>query len=92
MGAAVSQGITVSSRASNQLPFWMLRAPEAAAPVCGVAAAIWYHLSLFLDDAELGEAYATVSTASALNGLVGGPIAALFLSFDGLLRLSGWQW
>ena len=53
---------------------------------------MWWHLSTFYDSTELGVAYATVTTASALNGLVGGPLAALFLSFNGLGGLHGWQW
>lgn len=53
---------------------------------------MWYHMSLFLNDQELGVAYATVSTATAVNGVVGGPIAAALLSMDGFLRLHGWQW
>ena len=57
-----------------------------------VPAGMWYHLSTFLDDAELGVAYATVTTASALSAFVGGPAAALLLSMNGFAGLTGWQW
>ena len=57
-----------------------------------VPAGMWYHLSTFLDDAEWGVAYATVTTASALSAFVGGPAAALLLSMNGFAGLTGWQW
>ena len=59
--------------------------------VC-LLAGMWYHLSTFLDDTELGVAYATVTTASALSAFVGGPVAALLLSMNGFAGLKGWQW
>lgn len=53
---------------------------------------MYYHMGLFYNDQELGVAYATVSTATAVNGVIGGPIAAAFLKMDGLGGLKGWQW
>ena len=53
---------------------------------------MWYHLSTFLHAAELGVAYAAVTTASALSTFVGGPVAALLLSMNGFAGLRGWQW
>ena len=49
-------------------------------------------MSLFLDDQELTLAYATLATGTAVNGVVGGPLAAALLSMDGFLGLRGWQW
>ncbi len=49
-------------------------------------------MALFYNDRELGVAYTTVATATAVAGVLGGPIAAALLSLDGLFRLHGWQW
>lgn len=53
---------------------------------------MWYSLALFYNDTELGVAYTTVATATALAGVVGGPIAACLLELDGAGGLHGWQW
>ena len=53
---------------------------------------MWYHLSLFLDAGELGVAYTSVTTATALSQVLGGPLAAALLLLDGKLGLHGWQW
>ena len=52
---------------------------------------MWYSLSLFYDSRELGPAYATIATATALASVLGGPIAACLLQLDGLGGLHGWQ-
>ncbi len=49
-------------------------------------------MALFYTEGELGVAYATVTTATAVAGVLGGPIAAVLLSLDGLFGLHGWQW
>ena len=43
-------------------------------------------MALFYNDSELGVAYATVAMATAVAGVLGGPIAAALLSLDGLFR------
>ncbi|KAK9804035.1 hypothetical protein WJX73_006048 [Symbiochloris irregularis] len=58
----------------------------------GAYPGMWYHMHLFFNDQELGVGYATVSTATAVNGVIGGPIAAALLSLDGFAGLRGWQW
>lgn len=68
--------------------FQILRMPAKALSCAGM----WYSLALFYDDKELGVAYTTVSTATAVAGVLGGPIAAALLSLNGLARLRGWQW
>ncbi|EIE20526.1 MFS general substrate transporter, partial [Coccomyxa subellipsoidea C-169] len=50
----------------------------------GAYPGMWYSLALFYDDKELGVAYTTVSTATAVAGVLGGPIAAALLSLNGL--------
>ena len=52
---------------------------------------MWYQLSLFYNDRELGLAYTVVAAATAVAGVTGGPIAAALLSLEGLLGLEGWQ-
>ena len=59
--------------------------------VLPAAAGIWYSLSLFYDSRELGPAYATIATATALASVLGGPVAACLLHLNGLGGLHGWQ-
>ncbi|KAK9803354.1 hypothetical protein WJX73_008105 [Symbiochloris irregularis] len=58
----------------------------------GAYPGMWYHMHLFLDDQELGAGYATLATGTAVNGVIGGPLAAALLKLDGFLGLTGWQW
>jgi MFS family permease len=53
---------------------------------------MWYSLALFYNDKELGVAYTRVALATAVAGVVGGPIAACLLLLDGAGGLHGWQW
>jgi MFS transporter, ACS family, tartrate transporter len=39
-----------------------------------------------------GRAIARFTTATAIGGVVGGPISGIFLRMDGLGGLAGWQW
>lgn len=59
---------------------------------CGAFPGIWYHLSRFYSESELGPAYAKVATCTALAQVIGAPLAAAILSLDGLAGLRGWQW
>ena len=59
---------------------------------CGTFPGIWTHLSRFYTPRELGPAYAAVTTSTALAQVIGAPLAALILSFDGAFGLEGWQW
>lgn len=59
---------------------------------CGTFPGIWLHLSKFYTPRELGRAYATVATSTALAQVIGAPLAAGILSMDGALGLRGWQW
>ena len=59
---------------------------------CGTFPGIWHHLSNFYSVDELGSAYATVATSTALAQVIGAPIAAGILSLDGFAGLKGWQW
>ena len=53
---------------------------------------MYHHMLHFFSDQELGVAYTFTASATALAGLVGGPIAAGCLCMDGLGGLAGWQW
>lgn len=59
---------------------------------CGTFPGIWLHLSKFYTERELGAAYATIATSTALAQVIGAPLAAGILSLNGLLGLRGWQW
>ena len=56
-----------------------------------LSAGMWYSLALFYDSEELGPAYATVAMATGVASVLGGPIAAGLLMFNGLGGLHGWQ-
>ena len=49
-------------------------------------------MARFYNDHELGVAYATVTTATSVAMVLGGPLAAGLLMLDGLGGLHGWQW
>ena len=66
--------------------------PSAMASHSTCLTGMWHHMSLFFDDRELSLGYAIVASASEVNGIVGGPIAAGLMSMNGLLGLKGWQW
>lgn len=53
---------------------------------------MWYHMHLFFNDQELGVGYAMAATGTAINGVIGGPLAAALLQLDGFAGLFGWQW
>lgn len=59
---------------------------------CGTFPGMWYHLSLFYTAADLGPAYAVVTSATALASVLGGFLAAGLLCMDGVGGLHGWQW
>jgi len=59
---------------------------------CGTFPGIWTHLSHFYTARELGAAYASVTTSTALAQVIGAPLAAFILSLDGALGFAGWQW
>jgi sugar phosphate permease len=49
-------------------------------------------LSRWIPERERARAFALFLTSTTLAGVVGAPLAAFFLKFDGLLALKGWQW
>jgi MFS transporter, ACS family, tartrate transporter len=76
---------------TGKVMFLVLRVALGLAE-CGTFPGIWHHLSQFYTPQELGSAYATVVTSTALAQVVGAPMAAAILSLDGVGGLRGWQW
>lgn len=58
----------------------------------GAFPGMWYYMSLWFSEAEFGESYALLSSASAIAGIAGGLLAASILKMDGFLGFSGWRW
>lgn len=50
------------------------------------------YLTQWFPAAERARTIASFMTATALAGVVGGPMSAMLLSLDGALGLRGWQW
>ncbi len=50
------------------------------------------YLTQWFPAAERARTIASFMTATALAGVVGGPLSALLLSLDGVMGLRGWQW
>jgi ACS family tartrate transporter-like MFS transporter len=63
----------------------------------GVAEAGFYpgiilYLTYWFPIAERAKAVAFFMTATAITGVVGGPLSGLLMQLDGVLGLRGWQW
>jgi len=50
------------------------------------------YLTYWFPATERGKAIAQFMTATAIAGVIGGPLSGLLLSMDGRLGLAGWQW
>ena len=50
------------------------------------------YLTYWFPAARRARAVATFMTASAIAGVLGGPISAMLLRMDGIAHLAGWQW
>jgi MFS transporter, ACS family, tartrate transporter len=53
---------------------------------------IIYYLGLWFPAGERAAAVSQFMTATAIAGVIGGPLSALLFTFDGALGLAGWQW
>lgn len=49
-------------------------------------------LNQWITGAEFGQAYSILTLGSCTSGIIGGPLAILFLSLDSVAGLRGWQW
>jgi MFS family permease len=50
------------------------------------------YLTYWFPTVERAKAVAFFMTATALTGVIGGPLSGLLMQLDGLLGLRGWQW
>ncbi|KAL0050402.1 hypothetical protein WJX82_010597 [Trebouxia sp. C0006] len=89
----VSWGIVATAFAAinGKWMFYILRLLLGATE-SGTFPGMWYHLSTFYTDKEIGVAYSYVSAGTALSQVIGAPLAAGLLALDGWLGLAGWQW
>jgi len=71
--------------------FYILRLLVGAAEAGLVPGAVFY-LSVWFPKAWLGRAYAIFAAGNVVALIIGGPLASLFLTFDGIAGLRPWQW
>jgi ACS family tartrate transporter-like MFS transporter len=58
----------------------------------GFLPGIAYMLTHWIPERERARAFSLFLTSTTLAGVVGAPLAALILQFNGFLGLKGWQW
>lgn len=72
--------------------FYILRLAIGATEA-GFFPSVIYYLTLFVDESDMGLNYTIVVLATALSGIIGGPLAGLILTYaHGVAGLSGWRW
>jgi ACS family tartrate transporter-like MFS transporter len=71
--------------------FALLRALLGAAEA-GFMPGIILYLSNWFPARQRGKAFGLFLTSTALSGVIGSPLSAQLLKFDGLAGLHGWQW
>ena len=86
-GLASSAMMFVQGTASFYALRFVLGAAEA-----GFFPGIILYLTRWFPAAERARAIALFMTATALAGVIGGPLSGLLLSIDGFGGLEGWQW
>ena len=89
----VTWGILSAAMMLTQGPwsFYLLRFLLGVAEA-GCFPAMAYCLTRWLSPRDRAAALASLATMALASGVVGAPMAALLLSLDGALGLSGWQW
>jgi MFS transporter, ACS family, tartrate transporter len=89
----ISWGIVATAMAfvTGPASFYALRFLLGAAEA-GFFPGIILYLTYWFPDAERGRAIALFMTATAIAGVVGGPVSGALLSLHGALGLRGWQW
>lgn len=90
----VAWGIASGSMALIQgvRSFYLLRLVVGATEA-GFFPGVIYYLTLFVAEEDMGLSYTIVMTATALSGIIGGPMAGLVLTYvDGVAGLQGWRW
>jgi MFS transporter, ACS family, tartrate transporter len=80
-----------TAAARGAASFYLLRFLLGVAEA-GFFPGIIFYLTLWFPAREQARAIALFMTASALAGVIGGPLSGMLLAMDGRLGLSGWQW
>lgn len=72
--------------------FYVLRLIVGATEA-GFFPSVIYYLTLFVAEEDMGLSYTIVMTATALSGIIGGPIAGLVMTYlAGVADFQGWRW
>lgn len=89
----VSWGVVAIAMAAVRGPhsFYLLRATLGMAEA-GFFPGVIFYLTNWFPAREQARAIALFMTATALAGVVGGPLSGAILTIDGFLGLAGWQW
>ena len=89
----ITWGLISSAMAFVHSPasFYVLRFLLGAAEA-GFFPGVIYYLGLWFPAAERASAVSSFMTATAIAGVVGGPMSAALFSLDGVRGLAGWQW
>jgi len=89
----ISWGLISSATAIVASPagFYALRFLLGVAEA-GFFPGVIYYLSLWFPARERASAVARFMTATAISGIVGGPLSGALFTLDGVAGLAGWQW
>jgi ACS family tartrate transporter-like MFS transporter len=89
----VTWGLVAIAMAGVRGPrsFYLLRATLGMAEA-GFFPGVIFYLTNWFPIRERARAIALFMTATALAGVVGGPLSGAILTIDGFLGLAGWQW
>jgi ACS family tartrate transporter-like MFS transporter len=89
----ITWGLISSAMAIVRTPvgFYALRFLLGVAEA-GFFPGVIYYLSLWFPARERASAVARFMTATAISGIVGGPLSGVLFTLDGVAGLAGWQW
>ena len=89
----ITWGVISSAMAMVRSPagFYALRFLLGVAEA-GFFPGVIYYLSLWFPARERASAVARFMTATAISGIVGGPLSGILFTLDGVAGLAGWQW
>jgi D-galactonate transporter len=89
----ITWGLISSAMAIIKTPagFYALRFLLGVAEA-GFFPGVIYYLGLWFPARERASAVARFMTATAISGIVGGPLSGALFTLDGVAGLAGWQW
>lgn len=77
---------------NNVTDFYLLRLLVGATE-SGFFPSVIYYLTLWFAEEDMGLSYTIVMTATAVSGIIGGPLAGLIMTYlDGVLGIRSWRW